>query len=425
MELAEVNPRGVLTQTLTDNTEVSFVPMSAISEETAAIERLEVRMLGEVRRGYTSFQEDDVLFAKITPCMENGKVALAKGLANGVGFGSTEFHVLRARTSVLPGYIYYYLRQEAVRKAAKQRMRGAAGQQRVPEQFFEEACAPFAPTSEQRRIVEVLDEADRLRSLQREAGAKVRRILPSLFADLFGTPESWRQDSCIGTAPLGNLVEIQSGGTPSKSAPTFWGGDIPWVSPKDMKLDFIEDSEDHITQAALDAGVSRTVQANSILIVVRGMILARTVPIAVVTRPVAINQDMKALAVKDGRISPLYLFAALRALGRRLLSSVSIAAHGTRKLDSEQLATLQVPIPVEHRHHEFLERYGELRRVDQIRKVAEPRIERLFSLMLQSAFSGALTAKWRSSRMKELFSEMQEQARLANLSVLGDRELTR
>ena len=86
-----------------------------------------------MKRGYTSFAEDDVLFAKITPCMENGKAAIARGLASRQGFGSTEFHVLRAKESVLPEWLYYFVRQERFRREARRSFTGTAGQQRVPD----------------------------------------------------------------------------------------------------------------------------------------------------------------------------------------------------------------------------------------------------------------------------------------------------
>jgi hypothetical protein len=94
-EVCEINPRLPKDHGLQAHSEVAFVPMAAVDEISATIAQRMVRPFGEVRRGYTPFDEGDVLFAKITPCMENGKVAIARDLAGGRGFGSTEFHVLR------------------------------------------------------------------------------------------------------------------------------------------------------------------------------------------------------------------------------------------------------------------------------------------------------------------------------------------
>ena len=186
-QIADVNPKDG-DWSLADDEFVSFIPMRAVSDETASISEVDPRLFAEVRRGYTPFRENDILFAKITPCMENGKIAIAHSLTNGVGFGSTEFHVLRAGSTILPEYLYYFMRRESFRSAAKQHMRGGAGQQRVPEDFLRNEHVPLPPLSDQRRIVEILDQADHLRHLRTEADAKANRILPALFIKMFGDP---------------------------------------------------------------------------------------------------------------------------------------------------------------------------------------------------------------------------------------------
>ncbi|MBW1931235.1 MAG: restriction endonuclease subunit S [Deltaproteobacteria bacterium] len=188
-KVAIINPRRPRDIKLRDDDPITFVPMPAVSEVTASIEIAEIRPYSEVKKGYTYFEENDVLFAKITPCMENGKSAIATGLCNGVGFGSTEFHVLRAKDNLLiPRFLHYFIRQPSFRNAAKSRMRGAAGQQRVPIDFLDGVVLPLPPLSEQRRIVEILDQADALRKKRAEADAKAARILPALFYKMFGDP---------------------------------------------------------------------------------------------------------------------------------------------------------------------------------------------------------------------------------------------
>jgi len=121
---------------LSSDMSCTFVPMEFVDELDGVIARTSVRSVGEVEIGYTPFIDGDVIFAKITPCMENGKCALARGLTNGIGFGSTEFHVLRAGEDILPEWIYYYLRQEKIRQQAMLWFRGTAGQQRVRAVFL-------------------------------------------------------------------------------------------------------------------------------------------------------------------------------------------------------------------------------------------------------------------------------------------------
>lgn len=160
-EIAQINPRKDFEE-LKSSDDVSFVPMESVDDITGAIAKKQTKKLGTVSKGYTFFQNGDVLFAKITPCMENGKCAVANNLTNGIGFGSTEFYVIRAKEGILPEYLWHFLRQERVRKEAKTRFTGAAGHKRVPKDFMENLGVPVPmkdgkpDTQEQRRIVDEL-----------------------------------------------------------------------------------------------------------------------------------------------------------------------------------------------------------------------------------------------------------------------------
>ena len=125
-----VNPRTFLDPVEAD-CPVSFIPMAAVEARTGQIDMSQIRPYGEVSKGYTRFSEGDVLFAKITPCMENGKIAIAKGLINGHGCGSTEFHVLRPQEGLSRDFLNYFLVQDEFRKDAQRNMTGTAGQLRV------------------------------------------------------------------------------------------------------------------------------------------------------------------------------------------------------------------------------------------------------------------------------------------------------
>ncbi len=136
---------------------ISFVPMPAVSAEFGTIEGAVDRPLSDVWKGFTHFADGDVIFAKITPCMENGKIAVARGLTNGLGCGSTEFHVLRSYGSVLPDFLWRFMRQGTFRKDAEASMTGAVGQRRVPTYHLKASELPVPPLAEQRRIVAKLD----------------------------------------------------------------------------------------------------------------------------------------------------------------------------------------------------------------------------------------------------------------------------
>ena len=157
-DVVQVNPTTDL-YGLNDKTNVSFIPMSDVSESGQWVIR-QARSFKDVRNGYTCFKENDVLFAKITPCMENGKGSHAIGLVNGIGFGTTEFHVLRASAEIEPRYIYYWTMTEGLRRKAEAQMTGSAGQRRVPAEFFDNFKIPLFSRSEQRKIVKILDAHD-------------------------------------------------------------------------------------------------------------------------------------------------------------------------------------------------------------------------------------------------------------------------
>lgn len=157
-ELCDVNPRG-FDEEPDDGELISQVPMAAVEVATGRMDAsMRVRYGDLKKKSLTRFQENDVLFAKITPCMENGKIAKAQGLTGGRALGSTEFHVLRSRGAVLPEYLMHFLLQSNIRKTAERHMAGAVGQRRVPRPYLAELEIPVPPLAEQHRIVAKLDD---------------------------------------------------------------------------------------------------------------------------------------------------------------------------------------------------------------------------------------------------------------------------
>jgi len=156
-EVAEVNPRSLDAEPSEDDL-VSFVPMKSVEAQTGRLDPSARRRWADVRKGYTRFQEGDVLFAKITPCMENGKHALAKGLWGRRGAGSTEFHVLRPGPDIDSRFLLHFLFTPGFREAAKSRMKGTAGQLRVPKSVISDARVPVPPLETQHRIVDEIEK---------------------------------------------------------------------------------------------------------------------------------------------------------------------------------------------------------------------------------------------------------------------------
>jgi type I restriction enzyme, S subunit len=156
--------------------------------------------------------------------------------------------------------------------------------------------------------------------------------------DLVNLPSTWNY------IQIGQLGKIVGGGTPSKSKSVYWEGDIPWVSPKDMKVDRIQKSINTITEIGVENSAVKMIPKNSLLFVVRGMILLHTLPVALSAVDITINQDMKAVVLKEPSISD-YLLIAAKYVAPQILSRVKVSSHGTRRLDTDSLRYWPLPIP--------------------------------------------------------------------------------
>jgi len=151
--------------TLSDDQLVSFVPMEAVGEY-GGLKLDTEKELGEVNNGYTYFADNDVVVAKITPCFENGKSALAKGLKNGVAFGTTELHVLRGNKDLLSEYLFYVATSHPFAKIGESEMYGSGGQKRVPESFLKDFRIGLPSVDEQCEIIEYVGSVNRRSDLQ-------------------------------------------------------------------------------------------------------------------------------------------------------------------------------------------------------------------------------------------------------------------
>ncbi|RFP67081.1 restriction endonuclease subunit S [Hymenobacter lapidiphilus] len=186
-EVADINPK-VDWKTVNQYPSVSFVPMAAVSDTDFCLTTEKERPLEEVRKGFTYFQRGDVLLAKITPCFENGKVALAH-IHHEHGFGSTEFHVIRAKEKIVhPQFLYYLLRQPAFIAEGTKNMTGSGGQKRVPKLFLENLPFTLPTLDTQHQIVATLEKADALRRKGQELLQKYDELAQSIFHEMFGDP---------------------------------------------------------------------------------------------------------------------------------------------------------------------------------------------------------------------------------------------
>lgn len=156
-EVCEVNPRRPLINRQ-DDTPTSFIPMEAVDATSGTVTGLRVRPFGEIKKGYTYFAEGNVLFAKITPCMQNGKHVIVHDLIDGIGFGTTEFHVLKTSTEIIPEWVWFFIRQPDLLRKATDHFTGAVGQQRLQPDYLANLEIPLPFLSVQQKITTLLKE---------------------------------------------------------------------------------------------------------------------------------------------------------------------------------------------------------------------------------------------------------------------------
>ena len=181
-----INPKKNQDLRLTPNLLVSFVPMSSISEK-GDIDSSMLRTYDEVKNGFTYFAENDVLFAKITPCMENGKGAIAQNLKNGIGFGSTEFHVMRPINGVSNSYwIYVLSKLQQFREDAEANMTGSAGQRRVPASFLNKYRITLPPIEMQNQFATFVEQTEKTKTIISRSLEKLETLKKALMQEYFG-----------------------------------------------------------------------------------------------------------------------------------------------------------------------------------------------------------------------------------------------
>lgn len=336
-EICEINPRLPRDHGLADDTVVTFVPMAAVDEVTGTIATPQTRAFAEVKKGFTSFRDGDVLFAKITPCMENGKAALAQGLAGGIGFGSTEFHVLRASGQVLPEWLRYFVRREAFRHEAKRNFTGTAGQQRVPTTFLAGAEIPVPPLPEQRQIVDLLSRAEGIVRLRHEAQKKAAGIVPALFLDMFGDPAT--NPKGFPTVAVDKICTLVRGSSPRPQGdPKLFGGKVPRLMIADITRDgvYVTPRIDSLTEEG--ALKSRPMKAGEVVMAVSGAV---GLP-AILAIDACIHDGFVGFRSLRKDISPAFFYSYLAALRH---VSVSQAVGATfQNLKTDQVRIWRVPL---------------------------------------------------------------------------------
>ncbi len=342
---------------------VAFIPMAAVSEG-GGWRSTENRPLSDGRRGYTLFQRGDVIVAKITPCFENGKVALLSDLETDYGLGSTEFHVLRAKPGHDPRFIYHWTRHPAFLRAGEASMTGSAGQRRVPTGFFERFGIVKIEGAPQGLIADILDAIDDAIIAADAVVEKLNLVREGLVQDLltFGIREdgSSRNREALGATRLGLrpkdwaicqigeiAVHVGSGATPRGGKDVYVDDGALFVRSQNVHFDGLRlDDRTFITLDTHRAMSGSEIFENDVLLNITGASIGRCCAFLGYNGPANVNQHVCAIRVpKATRADALYLSACLSAdIGQRQIRT--LLAGGSREgLNFGHVRSMVVPWP--------------------------------------------------------------------------------
>ncbi len=328
----------------------------------------------------------DVLISRIVPHIQRVWVV---GPSNGHRQIASGEWIVFGHSETDPDYLRHMLLSKPFHDQFMQTVAGMGGsllRARPSEVERIEIPVPSSRT-EQRRIAAILDKADTIRRKREQALTLADDFLRSVFLEMFGDPAT--NPLGFSQRSLGSCSRFTSGATPSKANPAFWIGEFPWVSPKDMKVDTIWDAEDHVSDLAFEQTNLKRIDAGTPLIVVRGMILVHTVPMAMTARDVAINQDMKAILF-DKDIDPLFGFWCLKVQHEHILGKVDTAAHGTKRLDTDRLGEVMITVPDDDEQKKFLTIVLKFNKSRDVMSASAAESSNLLAALSQRAFAGGL-----------------------------------
>jgi len=356
-------------------------------------------------------EASDVLVSTVRPNLN--AIALVPDNLNGE-IASTGFAVLRANRALLdPKYLFYWVQSTQFVDFLVANATGAS-YPAVNDGIVKRAPIPLASPREQSRIVELLDEADRLRRIRREADAKAARILPALFLKMFGDPATNPKGWNIAT--LRQVADTSSGGTPNTKEDGFYGGGIPWVKSGELSQREVYSTEETISEAGLKNSSAKWVEPDSVLIAMYGATVGQ---VSILKVRATTNQAVCSIRVKQGLRSK-YLAELLR-LSKSLLLSKRIG--GAQPNISQQIIRdLEIMVPPDELQVEFADRAEHVERLLSHIEVAGRRVDQMFERLLRRAFDGQLTTQWREARMQELLAEMKQHALALHLPVPTELE---
>ena len=395
-EVCKINPPRPKNFVRSPDAPTTFVPMAAVDEKTGTILTPEVFPYSKVFKGYTYFEENDVLFAKITPCMQNGKHVIARNLIDGIGFGTTEFHVLRPNNEILSEWIYYFIRQPYFLHEATAYFTGAVGQQRVPDSFLSNYIIPLPAIEEQKRVAtkihELMQEVERARTAC-EKELEAANTLPAAYLrEVFESEESrkWERKR------LGEVCEIISKGTtPTTYGHSFVSSGVPFLRAEDITggpVDFSSVTF-YITKKTHDFLARSKLYPGDLLVTIAGT-LGRVGYVPDAAPEANCNQAVAFARVDPTKAYVKFLCYVLQ-VQEILAPFIELKAGGTiQNLNLDQVRRIKIPLPdLSTQWHIVDELKEKMAQVENLQSAIRNQLSALNTLpqaILRQAFNGEL-----------------------------------
>lgn len=401
-EVCEIKPKKQqVKKQLENNDLVSFVPMEKLGVCNKVIDATGTRTLEASYRGYTYFAENDVLLAKITPCFENGKLGIATGLSNGVGFGSSEYIVLRSTEKLNPEYLFYFLSRDCFRKDGKAVMTGAVGHKRVPEDFVANTKIPLPPLDEQKRIVQILDRTfasiDKTIENTENNLANARELFDSELNQSFSKMQEERE-------PLSNLMSISHGY--AFKGPDFENSTdenkpivlTPGNYAESGTLKFTEKNTKRLSGSAPEGYLFEKGELTVVMTDLSSKMKILGLPAFIDADNILHNQRIGRISLKESqeKVLPRFIYYFLRSNATR--DTIKKTSTGTmvRHTAPKRILSLAIPVPNITSQSKIITTLDAMEEQCQaLEQIASEKIAALQELkqsILQKAFTGQLTA---------------------------------
>lgn len=380
-DVATINPRPP--RDVDESQQVTFVAMASASEDGYLLAS-EARILSETKKGFTYFDKNDVLLAKITPCFENGKCLRPGQIPTGIGFGSTEFHVVRPDTERLDGlYLFYLVWNEQFRFLGEKSMSGAAGQKRIGSDFLKGFEIPLPPLSEQKRIAAILDKADAIRRKRQQSIQLADDFLRAVFLDIFGdpvtNPKGWEQ---LPFSAVGTLDRGKSRHRP-RNDPALLGGTHPLIQTGEVANSRGYIKEHSATYSDLGLAQSKKWDVGTLCITIAANI-AKT---GILTFPACFPDSVVGF-IPNKHVTVEYVQHWLGFLQKNLEENAPQAAQ--KNINLEILRALLIPVPPKSEQEKFSSMVAGILAIEEKIASSSDALGNAFDALSQKAFSGHL-----------------------------------